>query len=184
MKNITCLYYLYFYGVHCSPGEYDYIEPCCTLLIFHTTVKSQEDIKEIKFHEKPQICLIKNLCFIDIFYSNYKHLEEKITTRDLLCRRLPKNLHLGDEITCCDLSGRCLPKNLRLRCPQAGFVFLRPYPSELGTVLKKTNPPGSREGFCAEEEIRTPTAVTPLPPQSSASTNFATSAGWVPNVWN
>jgi hypothetical protein len=32
--------------------------------------------------------------------------------------------------------------------------------------------------FCAEEEIRTPTAVTPLPPQSSASTNFATSAGW------
>ena len=28
----------------------------------------------------------------------------------------------------------------------------------------------------AEEEIRTPTAVTPLPPQSSASTNFATSA--------
>ncbi len=32
------------------------------------------------------------------------------------------------------------------------------------------------EGFCAEEEIRTPTPVTALPPQSSASTNFATSA--------
>lgn len=30
--------------------------------------------------------------------------------------------------------------------------------------------------LCAEEEIRTPTAVTPLPPQSSASTSFATSA--------
>ncbi len=35
----------------------------------------------------------------------------------------------------------------------------------------------AHSGLCAEEEIRTPTAVTPLPPQSSASTNFATSAG-------
>ena len=33
-----------------------------------------------------------------------------------------------------------------------------------------------QEGLSAEEEIRTPTAVTPLPPQGSASTNFATSA--------
>jgi hypothetical protein len=32
------------------------------------------------------------------------------------------------------------------------------------------------QGFCAEEEIRTPTPVKALPPQSSASTNFATSA--------
>ena len=36
--------------------------------------------------------------------------------------------------------------------------------------------------FCAEEEIRTPTTFRSLPPQSSASTNFATSAsdlfGW------
>ncbi len=31
----------------------------------------------------------------------------------------------------------------------------------------------------AEEEIRTPTAVTPLPPQGSASTSFATSAVFV-----
>ena len=56
------------------------------------------------------------------------------------------------------------------------FCCSLPYPSELGTVVKQQNPPGSREGFCAEEEIRTPTAVTPLPPQGSASTNFATSA--------
>ena len=34
--------------------------------------------------------------------------------------------------------------------------------------------------YCAEEEIRTPTPVKALPPQSSASTSFATSAtlGW------
>jgi hypothetical protein len=31
--------------------------------------------------------------------------------------------------------------------------------------------------FCAREEIRTPTALRPLPPQSSAYTNFATHAG-------
>jgi hypothetical protein len=34
----------------------------------------------------------------------------------------------------------------------------------------------------AEEEIRTPTPVTALPPQSSASTNFATSALGIANV--
>ena len=62
------------------------------------------------------------------------------------------------------------------------FCCSLPYPSELGTVVKQQNPPGSREGFCAEEEIRTPTAVTPLPPQSSASTNFATSALRTANV--
>jgi hypothetical protein len=42
-------------------------------------------------------------------------------------------------------------------------------------LLKNKNP-WKIPGVSAEEEIRTPTPVTALPPQSSASTNFATSA--------
>ena len=37
-------------------------------------------------------------------------------------------------------------------------------------------PPKGGLFISAEEEIRTPTPVTALPPQSSASTNFATAA--------
>ena len=54
------------------------------------------------------------------------------------------------------------------------YVFLCPIVSPQYLEMSK---PAMEAGFSrAEEEIRTPTPVTALPPQSSASTNFATSA--------
>lgn len=40
----------------------------------------------------------------------------------------------------------------------------------------KNKKPPKKEGFCAVEQIRTAMLFTALPPQSSASTNFATTA--------
>ena len=49
---------------------------------------------------------------------------------------------------------------------------------------EKNKKPATETGFkCAEEEIRTPKPFRALPPQSSASTSFATSA-WVANLMN
>ncbi len=58
-------------------------------------------------------------------------------------------------------------------------IFLRFFQASLKKPPKNTN--ARIRGHClncAEEEIRTPTPVTALPPQSSASTSFATSASW------
>lgn len=51
----------------------------------------------------------------------------------------------------------------------------------IGSCVKSKASNGFRF-VSAEEEIRTPTPVKALPPQSSASTSFATSAIWLANV--
>ena len=71
-----------------------------------------------------------------------------------------------------------VPKALTIRQRRTvGRFPLLTLESKLSSFASENAPRLQRKGVCAEEEIRTPTAVTPLPPQSSASTNFATSAG-------
>ncbi len=61
------------------------------------------------------------------------------------------------------------------------FIFIfgsKPtYKADSYFGIFKIRKPATGAGFiCAEEEIRTPKPFRALPPQSSASTNFATSA--------